>query len=373
MPETQKWYRDKMPNMIDTDDITRQVLRNCDISDAQNAGRYSICGLALRLRDLYKWEKGLPPWEENRAAEVLEWIGDKETGWEKIAEDTFRDISINGKGYSPFDTAGINDFLEGTGLFYGAGYGYNLKPTFFLARIREREVVDGFDVYFLGPELARDLMTAPALSQDGVVLVRADSAKRAVWDEITYIKKSGRPALHFALTACGVSDPKPESVQDHLGVIMETFRDIYVYHEIGEMTDSVFDTTLWREIVAAYPHSPVGLLARALKDLLADTGPAGTLFRIIQVRSTAALGFYAAFLDGLGREFFSELRIAFQQFVETKNWAIIREAADIGFRNARDAVETLVEIYETGKKCNDLGRAEKEIQAQFLTRIRKGH
>jgi hypothetical protein len=42
--------------------FTRQVLRNCDISDADHAGFYSICGLALRLRDLYKWENQLPPW-----------------------------------------------------------------------------------------------------------------------------------------------------------------------------------------------------------------------------------------------------------------------------------------------------------------------
>ena len=49
---------------IDPGNITRQVLRNCEISDARHAGLFSICGLALRLRDLYKWEKGLDPWVE---------------------------------------------------------------------------------------------------------------------------------------------------------------------------------------------------------------------------------------------------------------------------------------------------------------------
>ena len=39
--------------------MTEQVLRNCHISYARHAGLYSICGLALRLRDLYKWEMGL--------------------------------------------------------------------------------------------------------------------------------------------------------------------------------------------------------------------------------------------------------------------------------------------------------------------------
>jgi len=37
--------------MIEIDTFARQVLKNCEISDAQHAGLFSICGLALRLRD----------------------------------------------------------------------------------------------------------------------------------------------------------------------------------------------------------------------------------------------------------------------------------------------------------------------------------
>ena len=62
---------------MDTEELksfTRQVLQNCDISDAYHAGLYSICGLALRLRDLYKWENQLPPWEERDSSEILDGI-----------------------------------------------------------------------------------------------------------------------------------------------------------------------------------------------------------------------------------------------------------------------------------------------------------
>jgi hypothetical protein len=54
--------------MIAIETITNQVLLNCNIADSQHAGLYSICGLALRLRDLYKWENGLDPWIENEVA-----------------------------------------------------------------------------------------------------------------------------------------------------------------------------------------------------------------------------------------------------------------------------------------------------------------
>ena len=69
--EQEKKYRD----VLERKSITDQVLENCTISDSRHAGLYSICGLALRLRDLYKWEKGLDPWVEKDSSEVLEWNG----------------------------------------------------------------------------------------------------------------------------------------------------------------------------------------------------------------------------------------------------------------------------------------------------------
>jgi len=71
--------------MIAINAITDQFLQNCNIADSQHSGLFSICGLALRLRDLYKWEKGLDPWIEKDSTEILEWIGDKEHKWDRLA------------------------------------------------------------------------------------------------------------------------------------------------------------------------------------------------------------------------------------------------------------------------------------------------
>ncbi|MGD8724266.1 MAG: hypothetical protein PVG00_10070, partial [Desulfobacterales bacterium] len=107
--------------MNDIDDLTRQIVYNCDISDAQHAGLYSTCGLALRLRDLYKWEHRLNPWEEKDTSEILDWIGEKEALWEKLADAKHTNITIQGKVYDLYDTSAINTILEARGLFYGAG------------------------------------------------------------------------------------------------------------------------------------------------------------------------------------------------------------------------------------------------------------
>ena len=51
--------------------LIRQVRENCQIASAAQAGHYSVCGLVLRLRALYKWEHGLHPWREPDPYAVL--------------------------------------------------------------------------------------------------------------------------------------------------------------------------------------------------------------------------------------------------------------------------------------------------------------
>ena len=357
--------------MVNIDDIARQVLYNCDISDANNAGMYSICGLALRLRDLYKWEQGLPPWEERESSEVLEWIEAKENKWDQHTDDDFRPISINGKTFDPFDTIGINAVLEPQKVFYGAGYARSLKPTFFLAAIEEKSKIDGTTIYILERELARDLLTIPALSQDDCVLLRQDSARLFLWDSIFYIKKSARPALNFALESCGIKDRQPEALQPKLTSILAAQKATYIYHEIGELHDTVFDRDIWREIIAAFPYSPMEYLARAVKDLLADTNEYGTLQHILQERKSASLAFYVAFLDGLMKEFFPELPTSFQEFAETRDWSIIDKAVSSGFRTAANHAELITDFYQEGSRKNDLKWAEKQIQKRLLGKYMK--
>ena len=357
--------------MLNLNKITRQVLHNCNISDANNAGMYSICGLALRLRDLYKWEQGLPPWEEREPAEVLEWIEAKENKWDQYTDDDFGKISFNGKTFDPFDTIGINAVLEPQNIFYGAGFARALKPTFFLATIKDKSKIDGTTIYILERELARDLLTIPALTQDDCVLLRQDSARLFLWDSIFYIKKSARPALSFALESCGIKDHEPKALRPRLTSILAAQKETYIYHEIGELNDTVFDRDLWRKIIAAFPYSPVEYLARAVKDLLADTNSYGTLQHIVKERKTASLAFFVAFLDGLPKEFFPELPAAFQEFTQTSDWSIINQAITSGYQTAAKHAGLIMDLYQEGVRKNDLKWAEMQIQKRLLGKYMK--
>lgn len=352
--------------MFKPDDIIDQVIKNCNITDSHHAGLYSICGLALRLRDLYKWEKGLDPWMEKDSSEILEWIGNKEQQWDKLAEKSLNDITILGNKYDPFDSAGINSVLESHGLIYGGGYASSLKPTFFLAPIEDKKEINGFTVFILGREFARDLLTLPALSQDNCILVRRESAKLFVWDKMFYMKKSGRQALRFALKNFGLKEHNFKAMQRSLARIVGSETGTYIYNELGEIQDTVFDRELWQEIIATFPHTAVELLARTVKDLLADTNEYGTLRYITRERKTTSLAFYVAFLDGLLKELFPEIIDAFQEFTQAPNWSVIDQAVTTGYNTAKQHAEALGFIYQEGRRKNDNKWAEKEISKQLL-------
>ena len=359
----------RMPyhDMLELDPIIGQVLENCSISDSRHAGLYSVCGLALRLRDLYKWENGLDPWVEEEPSEIIEWIGDKEEKWEDLEEKDFGEITILGKNYNPFDAKEINAVLEPHGLFYGAGYVHSLKPSFFLGVLEEKRKMDGYPVYFLGRELARDLFTVPALSQDDCILIRKEAAEFFLWDQIFFIQRSGRGALRFALEGYGLKEQDPKALCHNLARISAAEMETYIYHELGEIKESVFDRDIWRDIVATFPHTPVELLARTVKDLLADTNEYGMLPYITRERKTASLAFYVAFLDGLRKELFPELTEAFQEFTQTRNWQIIEQAISSGYNMAKKYAETINSIYRTGKQRDDMKWVEREIEKRLLT------
>jgi len=355
--------------MFQIDDITDQVLENCNIADAQHAGLYSICGLALRLRDLYKWENRLDPWIENDPSEVLKWIGDKEESWEKLVEKDFGDIILLEQRFDPFDVKGINAILEPHGYIYGGGYARSLKPSFFLAAVEDKKEINGITIFVLGEELARDLLTTPALSQESCIYFRKESAKLYLWDQIFYVKKSGHYALKFGLEDYGLKEQTPGELHRNLSRIATNEADTYIYHELGEMQDSVFDRKTWQEIIAAFPHTPIELLTRTVKDLLADTSVYGTLTHIIEKQKSSSLAFYVAFIENFTKTLFPQIIEAFKDFTQTRDWKVIEQAVVEGYRTATSIAEAIIGIYRIGKQKNDMKWVENEIAAQFLSRF----
>ena len=346
--------------------LIEQVRYNCSLSDARFAGHYSICGLALRLRDLFKWEQRMAPWEERDAAEVLHWIDRKEQLWERIQGEDFVPLDIDGTVYDPFDSAAINAGLVSRGLFYGAGYAQSLKPSFVLGRVDARHRHNGLTIMHLGEEFARDLLTLPALSQGEEIVLRKEAVRLFVWDQIFYITPSRRPFLDFALKHAGIESTDPAALRSRFGGLLKDLYDVFVKHEIGERKDACFHTDTWRAMIAAFPHSPVELLLRAVKDMLADTGPSGPLRAIIDARQAVPLGFYLVFHDGLGRQLYPEMRAAFKAFARSGRWAAMNDAVRDLHRKASTQAARMIALFEQGRTRGDLEWAALQIRREFL-------
>ena len=127
-----------------------------------------------------------------------------------------------------------------------------------------------------------------------------------------------------------------------------------------------FDRDMWREIIAAFPASPVEFAARAVKDLLADTNEHGPLRYFMRECNIASLAFYVAFFDGLGKAFFPELFIAFQEFMKKGDWHIIEHAVSIGRDTAMKHADLIMSIYQDGVQKENPEWAEAELQKRLL-------
>lgn len=322
------------------------VRHNCDISDARDHGIYSMCTLVLQLRNLYKWENGLQPWEEPEAAELLDWIDIKENYWATIAGEAYRPLSVPGKTLAPFDLEEVNDFLSDT-LLYGAGFGRSLKTVFFLAEKLEQRMVEGCPVMILGREQAREMASPFAMVQDGRIIIRTQSLRYFFWDQIQEVRSSCRSSLHHALRSYGVLTDgvlDRKLFSEALDTIVEQEMNLFIYHEVGEILQTTLSSESLRAIIGRFPGSVMEFVSRAVKDILADTHPRGLISYIVREKRQSSLGFYLTFLDGLREKLFPEAQSAWQLFLADGDWYHIEQARNLCLQKNQQLAEQIAMV-----------------------------
>ncbi|MFH1217267.1 MAG: hypothetical protein V1706_12265 [Pseudomonadota bacterium] len=333
----------------------RMVRRNCDISDARDSGIYSICSLVLKLRNLYKWEHDIEPWDEPESTDLLDWIEAKENYWETIRDADYLPLPLNGKEISPWDTEAVNRLLHDNGLFYGAGYGRSMKAVFFVAEKLREEIFEDCRALILGRESATELASPFAmLHQEETIIIRREPLRNFFWDHIMDIQSSCRTPLLHALDQYGLVPDRrinPLRIKEGLDRVIDREIPIFIYHEVGELLESTLDSITLKKIISAFPHSAIEFVCRSLKDILADTHPKGMISFIINEKRESSLGFYAGFLDGVRKVLFPQLLPSFERFLERRDWQIIEEARiRCRERNLSLAEKTRSIVRDIGKK-----------------------
>ncbi len=312
--------------------IIKDIQHNCNISDARDHGIYTMCTMVLKLRNLYKWENDLDPWQEPEPAHLLDWIETKENYWKTITEEPYRHLKVNGCIYLPDDSAAINRYFGDQRMVYGAGYGRSMKAVFFLAEQIEQRTVAGLPVLILGKERAKEMANPFAMAQDGVIYIRKESLRFFLWDYIQELRSSCRSSIRHALHLYGLLQDgqlHQQKFRDTLDKMVDMELDLFVYHEVGEVLQTTFDSSTLHKIIARFPGSVYELVSRSIKDVLADTHPEGLLAHLISEKLETSLSFYVGFLDGLRKELFPEIIAAQQKFQDDRDWQGIEKARRI--------------------------------------------
>lgn len=353
--------------MIDIENLTSQIKRNCNISDARYWGSYSLCGLLLRLRELYRIETGVRPWEKIQQEEIGKWISERENLWKELEDKDFENIAVNGTVYNPFEVKEINAELEKEGFVYGAGIGIHMKPSFFIADLTSKAKVVGFDVYIAGREYARDLSDYPAMLQDRLIFARVDTTKLLLWGKFEEMRcRRSKGALEYAFSKYGVTpeeDPS-EDIDRKIYQVACSEVETYIHHELGEAFEGEKIGDEWKAFLTSLPDGRVELFVRAVKDVLSDTSENGMLKYIIKNQKEGSLGFYIVFLGGMRKILFPEILKAFHLFVETGNWVIIDDARRACYKKAEEYAERLLSIYRN--KADKLSVSE-SIETEVLS------
>ncbi|NOZ82918.1 MAG: hypothetical protein GXN98_03765, partial [Euryarchaeota archaeon] len=324
-------------------------------SNASFWGIYSICGLLMRLRGLYRFESGMEPWERIDTQELMKWLDGKERLWRELAGAELRRIEVDGESVEPMDVEAVERHLP-ENYCYGAGYSTGMNPSFFLAELKKRYSVRGFRVSVAGRELVRDLLAAPAMSAEGRIYLRMGVFREYLWEKVEEARLTRKQVLLQAFELYGVSEEELEAPDEALDAkirrIVEEESYTLLAHELGEQ--------LQEEIPAELFRNATGLLERVLRslsDLLADTHPEGRLEAIVRRRSLASLAFYVAELTGMRREMFPELAEAYRRAQEG-DWSAVQEAS----RAARErAVRCASQLREMARQ----GLSQEELRARL--------
>lgn len=310
--------------------LTETVQYNCHISDARHGGDYSLCVYLMKMREYYRWEKRLPFNASLQKDAVGDWLARREALWEALAEVELSPLEIAGERFDPFETDAINARLAPEGLVYSSGLGSQAKPHFFLGDL-ERVAVDGdCSVYVSSLEHARDLTAPPAMSLGKNIFLRRESLRRMLWEKLEGWRWS-RPdnALGRAF-ACYAFDTDFDAA---LEAMAEREIENALLHEHGEQrAGRLLGDESWGEMLLALGQTAAELMARAVRDHLADA--LVTLPRLLECTDApaqqAALHFYVGNLTNMRKSIFPSLTAAYEVWCERGDSRALQQLVERG-------------------------------------------
>lgn len=324
-------------------EFIENVRYNCDVSDAQYWGYFSICTLLLRLRELFKVGKNLEPWDRINTEEIMPWIDRKEKIWEELEEANLMPVKLNGKSYSPFNTDEINNIIVNEGFVYGAGYALFMKPSFFVGKIKNYEKIDGYDVYFIEKEIVRDLFSSPGMSIGKTVFIRITDIKFRLWDSVqNWFNKKGW-IYDFLLSQ--FKHPLTWSYPyENFYKIIDKYCRIVLYHEISEQEEAISE---WKKIIKHCNNSKTEHILRGIQDLIADFSERGPLNRAIIEKDKELLCLYLTSQRPYQKKMLTNTISQIEKALGNEDWEKVNNLRIAQFRKWKNNYNNIIEIFQS--------------------------
>lgn len=305
--------------------LARAVQGNCDRSDARHAQDMSLCNYLLAMREYYRWESGLPLAADPDRKSVRDWIARREARWQEIDGESLEPLPLADGSADPFAIDEVNARLMPQGWVYGAARGPFGKPHFFLGQLAGESRRGDVRVLEVGAEVARDIDAAPAALVGSTVVLRTDAFERWLWSSTeAWGQGHETGAMRAALAAYGYENDRA----DALGRMAREQRETLLLHELGEHAAGLALGAAWENYFERLQDRRREILARAVRDLLADC--LVTLPAIAARRSEHAAHFWFATFGGMRRTLFPRLQDAYRSLREVADWSPLEEAIDAG-------------------------------------------
>lgn len=341
--------------------LIEAVQRNCDIVDARHGSDYGICTYLLKMRELYRWERGLPLGARLAKDEVGDWLTAREAHLETLEQADFDALAVGGQLIDPFDAETVNAGLAGAGLVYSAGLVDGARPHFFLADLeKEQRAEGGFLLRVSGQELARCLNAPPAMSRGSTIFLRRESLRRQLWEKYeSWLWSRPQNAMARAIAHY----PFDTALDDALDAMTRAEMAVIEAHERGEHQAGLDLGEGWEAMLLDLSLTPAEIMARAVRDHLADC--THTLPMLIGDQREPSLHLFMGNLGAMRKQLFPSLQRAYGDWLSSGDLSVFRGPIKDGAEHWLRLARRMLALHERHR-----GAAVKpiaaEVEAAFL-------
>jgi len=340
-------------------ELKRIVQHNCHIADARHGGDYSLCVYLMKMREYYRWEQGLPYGATLGKDRLGDWLAAREQLWENLEGADFEPLVIDGESFDAFDTEIINDRLAPEGLVYSSGLGHGARPHFVLGDLEGQSQHGGYQVLLISREHARDLASPPAMTLGSCIYLRRESLRRLLWEKLESWRWN-RPAN--ALGRAFDAYDFEHDIEGALNNMTDCEIHSVLLHEEGEYQAGLYLGGAWERMLMDLVHTPAELMARAVRDHLADC--LSTLPALARQGEAPPLHFYLGNLTAMRREIFPTLVDTYEEWLRDGDAGVFVDLASRGARHWQDLARQMLDIHRGGSES--AGRIKRLVRDNYL-------